>query len=336
MTQRAFVTGGTGFVGANLVRLLLAEGYQVRVLVRRSSSLNNLEGLPVEPVESDLLADNLVEHLRDCQVLFHVAAHYSLWRSDRNALYRSNVLGTRHILAAAAQARIERTVYTSSVAAIGVPGSGKAADETYQSPPEKLVGDYKKSKYWAEQEAYKAAAAGQDVVIVNPSTPIGPWDIKPTPTGDLILRFLRRQMPVYMETGLNLIHVQDVARGHLLALEKGKAGDRYILGHQNLSLQQILHQLSELTGLPAPQTTIPAWIPLSAAWVDEYVLTRLGKTPSVPLDGVRMAQQKMYYDPSKAVRELGLPQTPVSVALKEAVDWFVQHGYVPNFSEQAA
>jgi dihydroflavonol-4-reductase len=332
MTQRAFVTGGTGFVGANLVRLLLAEGYQVRALVRESSPLNNLAGLPVERVEADLLADNLVEHLRGCQVLFHVAAHYSLWRSDRDALYRSNVLGTRHILAAAAQAGIERTVYTSSVAAIGVPGGGKSADETYQSPPEKLVGDYKKSKYWAEQEAYKAAAGRQDVVIVNPSTPIGPWDIKPTPTGDLILRFLRRQMPVYMETGLNLIHVQDVARGHLLALEKGKSGDRYILGHQNLSLQQILHQLSELTGLPAPQTTIPAWIPLSAAWVDEYVLTRFGKAPSVPLDGVRMAQQKMYYDASKAVQQLGLPQTPISVALKEAVDWFVQHGYVSEFS----
>ncbi len=336
MTQRAFVTGGTGFVGANLVRLLLAEGYQVRALVRRSSSLNNLEGLPVEPVESDLLADNLVEHLRGCQVLFHVAAHYSLWRSDRDVLYQSNVLGTRHILAAAAQAGIERTVYTSSVAAIGVAGGGKIADETYQSPPEKLVGDYKKSKYWAEQEAHKAAAVGQDVVIVNPSTPIGPWDIKPTPTGDLILRFLRRQMPVYMKTGLNLIHVQDVARGHLLALEKGKSGDRYILGHQNLSLQQILHQLSDLTGLPAPQNTIPAWIPLTAAWVDEYLLTRLGKAPSVPLDGVRMAQQKMYYDASKAVRELGLPQTPISVALKEAIDWFIQHGYVPGFSGQLA
>jgi dihydroflavonol-4-reductase len=336
MSQRAFVTGGTGFVGANLVRLLLAEGYQVRALVRGSSPLNNLAGLPVERVEADLLADNLVEHLRGCQVLFHVAAHYSLWRSDRDALYRSNVLGTRQILAAAAQAGIERTVYTSSVAAIGVPRGGKVANESYQSLPEQLVGDYKKSKYWAEREADKAAAAGQDVVIVNPSTPIGPWDIKPTPTGDLILRFLRRQMPVYMQTGLNLIHVQDVARGHLLALEKGKSGDRYILGHQNLSLQQILGQLSELTGLAAPQHTIPAWIPLSAAWVDEYVLTQFGKAPSVPLDGVRMAQQTMYYDASKAVRDLGLPQTPISVALKAAVDWFIQHGYVPELSGQVA
>ncbi len=330
MTQRAFVTGGTGFVGANLVRLLLSEGYQVRALVRSHSSLANLQGLPVEIVHADLLADNLVEHLGGCQVLFHVAAHYSLWRADREALYRSNVLGTRQILAAAAKAGIERTVYTSSVAAIGVPGNGQIADETYQSPPERLVGDYKKSKYWAEQEAHKAAAAGQEIVIVNPSTPIGPWDIKPTPTGDLILRFLRRQMPVYLETGLNLIHVQDVVRGHLLALEKGKAGDRYILGHQNLRLQDILQQLSKLTGLPAPQHTIPAWIPLSAAWVDEYLLTRLGKSPSVPLDGVRMAQQKMYYDASKAVRELGLPQTPVAIALKEAVDWFKQQGYVPE------
>lgn len=326
------MTGGTGFVGANLVRLLLAEGFRVRVLVRSQSSLSNLHGLDVEAVPGDLLAENLVDQLRGCQVLFHVAAHYSLWRADRDALYHSNVLGTRHILAAAQAAGIERTVYTSSVAAIGVPGNGKIADETYQSPIEKLVGDYKKSKYLAEQEAHQAVARGQDIVIVNPSTPIGPWDIKPTPTGDLILRFLRRQMPVYLDTGLNLIHVQDVVRGHLLALERGKTGDRYILGHQNLSLKQILQQLSALTGLPAPSNTIPAWIPLTAAWTDEYLLTRLGKQPSVPLDGVRMAQQKMYYDATKAVRELGLPQTPIHQALQEAVDWFIEHNYVSELA----
>jgi dihydroflavonol-4-reductase len=224
-------------------------------------------------------------------------------------------VGTRNILAAAQKAGVERTVYTSSVAAIGVGASGKAVDETYQSPVEKLVGHYKKSKYLAEQEAVKAVQAGQDIVIVNPSSPIGPWDIKPTPTGDIILRFLRRQMPAYVDTGLNFIHVQDVAWGHLLALQKGKTGDRYILGNQNLTLKELLDQLAVLTGQPAPQ-------------IDEQILAPLGKTPSVPLDGVRMAQQPMYYNAAKAIHELGLPQTPLSTALRDSIEWFVKNSYV--------
>lgn len=325
--RRAFVTGGTGFVGANLVRLLLEQGYSVRALVRSNSCLDNLQGLGVETVTGDLSDPRITAHLQGCQVLFHVAAHYSLWRGDREALYRSNVLGTRNILAAARQAGVERTVYTSSVAAIGVPPDGTLADETYQSPLEKLVGDYKKSKFLAEQEAQQAAQAGQDVVIVNPSTPIGPWDLKPTPTGDIVLRFLRRQMPFYFDTGLNLIHVQDVAQGHLLALKRGRTGDRYILGHENWTLKAMLEQLADLTGLPAPQRTIPAWIPLSAAWIDECILAPLGKPPSIPLAGVQMAQQRMFYTAAKAVRELGLPQTPIRIALKDAVDWFVTYGY---------
>jgi dihydroflavonol-4-reductase len=219
-------------------------------------------------------------------------------------------------------------VYTSSVAAIGVNSSGAIVDETYQSPVERLIGNYKKSKFLAEQEAIQASAKGQDVVIVNPSTPIGPWDIKPTPTGDIILRFLRRQMPAYVNTGLNFIDVRDVAWGHLLALEKGKSGDRYILGNQNLSLKHLLEKLSEITGLPAPKWTVPGWVPLSVAWIEEKILAPLGRTPSVPIDGVRMAQQTMYYDASKAVRELGLPQSPVDIALKDAVNWFISQGYV--------
>lgn len=330
MTVRAFVTGGTGFVGANLIRHLREQGYAVRALVRPQSRLDNLQGLDVEAVTGDLSDPALAEQLRGCQVLFHVAAHYSLWRSDREVLHRSNVLGTRNILAAARQAGIERTVYTSSVAAIGVPSSGKVADETYQSPVEKLVGDYKKSKYWAEQEAHRAVQAGQDVVIVNPSTPIGPWDLKPTPTGDIILRFLRRQMPFYLDTGLNLIHVRDVAEGHRLALERGHTGERYILGHQNLTLQAMLEELATITGLPAPQGSLPAWIPLGVAWIDEMILARLGKPPSVPLAGVQMAQQRMFYSAAKAVKELGLPQTSIKIALQEAVDWFLQRGYVKD------
>ncbi len=327
--SKAFVTGGTGFVGANLVRLLLKEGYQVRALVRQASRLDNLTGLDVELVKGDLTDPDLANQMTGCEVLFHVAAHYSLWQTDRDRLYQANVIGTRNILAAARQAGIERSVYTSSVAAIGVGDHGQPVDETHQSPVEELIGHYKKSKYWAEQEAVKAAQAGQDVVIVNPSTPIGAWDLKPTPTGeDIILRMLRRKMPAYVETGLNFIHVEDVAQGHLLALQKGKSGDRYILGHQNLTLKQLLDQLSQLTGLPAPSRSIPAWIPLSVAWVDERILAPLGKTPTVPIDGVRMSQHAMYYDATKAVRDLGLPQTPIHTALKDAVDWFVSNGYV--------
>ncbi|MBD2432518.1 MULTISPECIES: hopanoid-associated sugar epimerase [Fischerella] len=328
--MRVFVTGGTGFVGANLVRLLLAEGYAVRALVRPNSQLNNLQNLDVEIVKGDLNHPELWQQMRGCQYVFHVAAHYSLWQKDREALYQHNVLGTRNVLAAARKADISRTVYTSSVAAIGVGPGGTIVDETYQSPVEKLVGYYKKSKFWAEQEAMQAAGDGQDVVIVNPSSPIGAWDIKPTPTGDIIVRFLRRQMPFYMHTGLNFIDVRDVAKGHLLALQKGKSGDRYILGHQNLTLKQLLDQLAEITGLQPPKRSIPACLPLSVAWFDEKILTRFGKTPSVPLDGVRMATQTMYYDASKAVRELGLPQSPLSVALENAVDWFLSR---PGFTQ---
>lgn len=324
----AFVTGGTGFVGANLVRLLREQGYSVRALVRPDSRLDNLQGLDVELVKGSLTDPNLAELMQGCRYLFHVAAHYSLWQADRDALYRHNVLGTRQILAAARQAGVERTVYTSSVAAIGVPGDGRVADETYQSPVEKLIGHYKKSKYWAEQEAVQAAKAGQDVVIVNPSSPIGAWDIKPTPTGDIVLRFLRRQMPFYMNTGLNFVHVRDVAWGHLLAIQHGQAGERYILGNRNLSLKELLDLLATITGIPAPARSIPAWVPLTAAWVDERVLTLVGKTPSVPVDGVKMATQRMYYNASKAVQQLKLPQTSIETALTDAVEWFVNNRYV--------
>jgi dihydroflavonol-4-reductase len=232
------------------------------------------------------------------------------------------------VLSAAQKAGIERTVYTSSVAAIGVGESGKVVDETHQSPLEKLVGHYKKSKFLAEQVAMQAANAGQEIVVVNPSSPIGPLDIKPTPTGDIILRFLRRQMPFYLDTGLNFIDVRDVAKGHLLALQRGKSGDRYILGHQNLTLKQLLEQLAQITNLKAPQKSVPSWLPLSAALIDEKILAPLGKSPSVPIDGVRMAQQPMYYDASKAVKELGLPQSSLTTALQDAVNWFVSQGYV--------
>jgi dihydroflavonol-4-reductase len=320
--MKCFVTGGTGFVGANLIRLLLQQGYEVRALVRSQSSLDNLKSLEIEIVTGDLNSSNLAQQMSGCQVLFHVAAQYSLWQSDRDLLYRSNVLGTCNILQCARQAGIERTVYTSSVAAIGVKQNG-VADETYQSPVDQLVGNYKKSKYYAEQEAIKAVQQGQDIVIVNPSTPIGALDLKPTPTGEIIVRFLQRQMPFYVDTGLNLIDVQDVAQGHILALTKGKTGDRYILGNQNVTFKQLLAKLEQITDISAPKYTIPYRIPYSFAWLEENVLTKFGRQPTVALDGVRMSQQKMFYDPSKAVRELGLPQSDINLALTEAVNWFV-------------
>ena len=320
--MRVFVTGGTGFIGANLVRLLLKQGYRVRVLVRPTSRRDNLDSLDIEIVTGDLNDDNLWQKMAGCQALFHVAAHYSLWQADREAVYRNNVLGTRNLIAAAGQAGIERTVYTSSVAAIGVGKDGSPVDETHQSPVEKLVGHYKKSKYFAEQEALKAYQAGQDIVIVNPSTPIGAWDIKPTPTGEIILRFLQGKMPFYVDTGLNLIDVEDVAWGHLLALEKGKSGDRYILGNENLTLKAILDYLAEITNLAAPQKSLPHYIPYTVAWIDELILGSLGKKPSISLDGVKMARQKMYYNATKAVTELGLPQSSITSAMQKAVDWF--------------
>jgi dihydroflavonol-4-reductase len=328
MKTKVFVTGATGFIGAHVVRLLLTQGYAVKVLVRPESRLDNLEGLPVEIVTGGLNSPDLATLMQDCQVLFHVAAHYSLWRGERSRLYEYNVLGTRNILAAARQSKIARVVYTSSVAAIGVGHDGQPVDETHQSPLEKLVGDYKKSKFLAEQEAYHAIKQGQDIVIVNPSTPVGALDLKPTPTGDIILRFLRRQMPAYVNTGLNIIDVKDVAWGHLLALEKGVSGDRYILGNQNLTLKELLDILAEITGLTPPTRTIPFWIPLTVAMFDEFLLTPLGKTPSIPVDGVKMSAQPMYYNPQKAKEVLGLPQSPISKALEEAVNWFRSKNYV--------
>lgn len=329
MSTTVFLTGASGFVGTHVAQVLADRGYRVRALVRQPQQAVHLKAWDVELVQGDLRSSDLAALMQGCQVLFHVAAHYSLWRRDRPLLYAVNVEGTRRLLSAARAAGIERTVYTSSVAAIGVDPSGQPTTEAYQSPPEKLISEYKRSKYWAEQVAYEAIRQGQDIVIVNPSTPIGPWDAKPTPTGEIILRFLRRQMPFYVNTGLNLIHVRDVAIGHLLALEKGRSGERYILGHQNLTLAEILERLATLTGLPRPLGEIPVVIPLVVAWFDEVVLGALGKRPAIPLDGVRMAKQKMFYDARKAVTELGLPQTPIEEALRDAVTWYRERGYCP-------
>ncbi len=328
--MKVFITGATGFIGGNLARLLLADGHQVRALVRANSDRRNLNGLPLELVEGEL--DNptqLAEQMAGCEVVFHVAALYSLWAKDSAAIYRANVTGTENILAAAQLTQVKRFVHTSSVAAIGVPPAGLSATETTTTTVEALVSDYKKSKFLAEQAALKAAQNGLDVVIVNPSTPIGAYDVKPTPTGEIILRFLQDRMPAYVHTGLNLIDVEDVARGHILAWQKGRTGERYILGNRNLTLQEMLQMLATITDKTAPKFAVPHLLPLVVAFVDEKILARhFGKTPQVSYSSVQMSRHAMYYDSSKAVRELGLPQSSIEGAIEKAVRWFRKNGYV--------
>lgn len=327
--MKVFVTGSTGFIGGNLARALLDDGHQVRLLVRPASDRRNIAGLPAELVDGDLDdPQKLAEQMVGCDAVFHVAAHYSLWAKDRDSIYRANVDGTKNMLAAARLATVKRFVHTSSVAAIGVPAPGALGTEETRTSLEELVSDYKKSKFLAEQAARQAAREGLDVVIVNPSTPVGARDVKPTPTGEIILRFLQGRMPAYVHTGLNLIDVEDVARGHILAWQKGRTGERYILGARNLSLKEMLEILGAITGKRAPRIALPHFIPLAAAYLDEMILARLGKTPQVSVSSVRMSQKAMYYDSSKAVRELGLPQNPIERALEKAVRWFEDNGYV--------
>jgi dihydroflavonol-4-reductase len=329
--RTAFVTGASGFIGANLVRALLDAGWRVRALVRGAAP--TLDGLAIERVRGDLFTPALAEAMEGCDAVFHLAATYSLWRRDRREVFRANVDGTRAVLGAARAARVPRVVHTSSVAAIGVRRDG-AADETYQSPPETLVGAYKRSKYYGEAAARRAVDEGQDVVIVNPTTPVGPWDAKPTPTGEIIVRVMAGRMPAYVDTGLNLVDVRDVAAAHLLAYERGKAGERYILGKEDLSLQTLLERLAAIVGRRPPRVRLPHLVPLLYAALGEYVLAPLGVPADVPVESVRMARQRMYYDASKAVRELGMPQHSVTQALADAVTWFEDHHHSTQFSPE--
>jgi len=326
----ALVTGGTGFVGSRVVRKLLARGERVRCLARGSSSLRNLDGLAVEVVRGDLQdPGSLGEAVRGCDTVYHVAADYRLWSRDPGELYRSNVDGTRNLLAAAERVRVSRFVYCSSVGALGIPKDGTPGTETTPVTLADMVGHYKRSKFLAEREALEAAGRGVPVVIVNPSTPVGPNDIKPTETGRIITRFLNRQMPLYVDTGLNLVDVDDVAEGHLLAADKGRVGEKYILGNRNMTLREILECLAKLTELPAPRAKMPYSAALAVAGINQFFMgTLLGREPGVPVEGVRMARKKMFFDAGKAVRELGLPQTPVEEALERAVRWFGDNGYV--------
>jgi len=323
------VTGGTGFVGSHVVRALLEKQRRVRCLVRAGSRRENLEGLPVEIVVGDLTdAASLVPALSGVRTVYHVAADYRLWTRNPHELYRANAGGTDNVLAAASAAGVDRVVYTSSVAALGLTRDGSPADEETPVERSRIIGHYKKSKYDAERVALSWASRGLPVVIVNPSTPIGEGDIKPTPTGQLIVDFLNRRMPAYVDTGLNLVDVRDVAAGHLAAAERGRVGERYILGNRDMTLREILETLARLTGLPAPRVRLPHWIPLAAAAVATGAARVTGRPPRVSLESVRMSTHRMFFDAGKAVRELGLPQTPVEEALSRAVAWFREKGYV--------
>ncbi|BEH09217.1 MULTISPECIES: hopanoid-associated sugar epimerase [Geobacter] len=326
--MKVFVTGATGFIGASIVRELLKDGCHVRVLARPGSDRRNLAGLDVEICEGDLRDRQALEHgLAGCEVLYHAAADYRLWTRTPATMYAANVDGTRNILEAALRRGIARVVYTSSVGTLGNPGNGTPGTETTPVTFADMVGHYKKSKFLAEREAEAFIARGLPLVIVNPSTPVGPHDVKPTPTGKIIVDFLNRKMPAYLDTGLNIIDVEDCARGHLLAARHGRVGEKYILGHENLTLREIFALLARLTGIPAPRVRLPHAPILMAAYVNEALARLTGKEPLIPLAGVQMAKKFMFFESSKATGELGLQRRPAVDALRRAVEWFRANGY---------
>jgi dihydroflavonol-4-reductase len=326
--MKAFVTGATGFIGASIVRELLKDGHQVKVLVRNGSETANLNGLEVEIMRGDLHDQyNLAQGMAGHDWIFHAAADYRLWCPVPQAMYHANVNGTCTVLQAALDAGVKRAVYTSSVGTLGNPGDGTPGTEETPVSLHDMVGHYKKSKFLAEREAEKFVDKGLGLIIVNPSTPVGPFDIKPTPTGKIIVDFLNRKMPAYLDTGLNLIAVEDCARGHILAAEKGLIGQKYILGNQDFTLREIFDLLEQLTGLPAPKVRLPYTPILLAAYLNEAISRLTGKEPLIPLAGVQMAKKFMFFDASKSVHKLGLPQTPVKEALLRAIDWFRSNGF---------
>ncbi len=330
--MKTLITGACGFVGSAVVRHLLECGHHVRALVRPQSDRRNLAGLAVELVTGDLRKPaSLDRAVEGCKVLFHVAADYRLWVPEPVEMYKTNVEGTRNLLLAAARAGVERIVYTSSVATMGHLSDGNPADEKTPVTLADMIGHYKRSKFLAEAEVCRLVReSGLPIVTVNPSTPVGPRDIKPTPTGRMILQAAAGRMPAYVDTGLNLVHVDDVARGHLLALEHGRTGERYILGGRNMSLKEILHELADLTGRPAPRIRLPHNLILPVAYVVE-VFARVsgGDEPFITVNGVRLAKKRMFFSDEKARKELGYDPGPVNRALKDAVNWFRENGYLP-------
>ena len=326
--MKALVTGATGFVGAAVVRALIKTGVEVRVLARRDSDFSNLQQFTIDSAYGDLRdKDSLRKALTGCGQLYHVAAHYALWARNPAIFYDVNVTGTKNLMEAARDVGTERIVYCSTIGAIGLPAGGGLGTEETPVSLEQMAGHYKRSKYLAEQEVLTLAKQGLPVVIVNPSAPVGEGDVKPTPTGQMIVEFMKGRMPAYIETGMNIVDVDDVAAGHLLAMQKGRIGERYILGTKNLMLRDIFEILSRLTGVPMPSVKLPRELILPLAYLNLAFSWATGIPPRIPLEGVKMAKYKMHYDCSKAIRELGIPQTPPEVALEKAVRWFREHKY---------
>jgi len=327
--MKALVTGASGFVGAAVARALLARGWQVRCLARSGSNRRNLEGLAVELAVGDLLDEASLERaLEGREALFHVAADYRLGAPDPERLYRTNVEGTRTILEAARRARIEHIVYTSSVATVGLPADGSPGDEQTPVGLRDMVGHYKRSKFLAEQLVRDWSRAHGHAVIVNPSTPMGPGDVKPTPTGQILVDAARGRTPAYVDTGLNVVHVDDVAAGHLLALERGRAGERYILGGENLSLRDILTSVAALIGRKPPRIRLPHALVMPIAYGAQAYTRLTGRPTRITVEGVRMSRKRMFFSSAKAERELGYRWRPAREALADAVRWFEQNGYL--------
>ena len=333
----ALVTGATGFIGGNVARQLRRRGDAVRALVRPGANDLAIRNTGVIPMAGDLLEpDSLRRAMSGCAVVYHCAAVYAFWTPHPADIYRANVDGTRNVIAAARQAGVRRLVFTSSVSTIGLPSDPKTAagterlgDETMPPQPAHLIGHYKQSKYQAEQLALAANGDGLEVVVVNPCAPVGQWDVKPTPTGRIPLDFARGRIPGYLDTGMNLVDVADVAQGHLLAMERGTPGERYILGHRNLTLREVLGMLAGITGRRAPRLRFPYWLAGGAAVCDQWLEGGLlRRTPAIPLEGIKIARHPMYVSSAKAVNQLGLPQSPVETALEKAVRWFTDYGYL--------
>jgi len=338
--MKVLVTGATGFIGGNLARSLSRRGYQVRALVRPGSDILAIQDTGIERVEGDILdRESVVRAAQGCQGLFHCAAAYTFWSPHPDLIFRTNVQGTENVLEAAREAGVSKMVYTSTVSTIGMPEdtiAGGLGNEDTPVQAHHLAGAYKNSKYQAEQLVLEKAREGLPVVVVNPTAPVGPWDVKPTPTGRMVLDFLRGRIPAYLDSGMNLVDVEDVAEGHILAMENGLPGQRYILGNTNLTLKQIFTILADLTGLPVPRWRAPFWLVTAAGYLDGLVEGSLmRRQPRIPLEGIQVAKYPMYVTCGKAVKGLGLPQNPVEQALGNAVEWFSAHGYVDGGKRKA-
>ena len=331
--MKVFLTGATGFVGSHVARVASQQGVELRLLVRKTSNLANLQGFQAETVVGDLMEpESLRTAIRGCEAVLHVAADYRLWVRDPQSMYKANVDGTRDLLRIAREEGVRRVVYTSSVATMGFKSDGTIVDENTPVSLADMIGHYKRSKFLAEQVAIDAAKAGQQVIVLNPTTPIGPGDVKPTPTGRIVVDFLNKKFPAYVDTGLNLVDVREVARTHVAALQDGvgRPGERYILGGENLTLKQILDKMSAITGLPSPTTKVPHSVAMAFAFFDETITGKLrGKEPRATVEAVRMGKKKMFASSAKAERELGFKIVPVYQALRAAIDWFRAYGYAP-------